>query len=541
MTPVLVLALTALLILSWLRLLVLDGLRALHILQLEEYQTVRYWRWLIGHRDRTVNGVLAATALAIMLISLIAPPALAAVAAIGGIGAGIERSWRVRRPAAKKPLVLTARARRLLAGWILCSLLIGGGVLVGVRSWASGPSSVLVGGTAAVLVLTLLTWPLMSAANLVLYPVEAFLRRYYLQSARRVLRSTSPIVIGVAGSYGKTSTKSFLAQILGRREKVLATPRSFNTPMGLCRVIRESLEPDHRIFIAELGTYRRGEIRQLCRLVEPRIGVLTAVGPEHLERFGSMEDVRRAEFELIEALPPDGLAVVNGDDETCREFAARARCQCLLAGGPPHPNRTIWAEEIELTSDGLRFVLCLHDGRRAAVATPLLGRHNVSNILLAAAVALHQGFDLPDLVAAIACLEPVEHRLQPIRNASGIVVIDDTYNSNPRGAAGALEVLATFRGGRRYLVTPGMVELADFQDQAHRDLGRQAARVCDGVILVGPRQTRAIAEGLLEAGFDQDRLIVVRDLAEATERLKTLLAPGDVVLFENDLPDTYDE
>src|SRR5207249_1332515 len=162
--------------------------------------------------------------------------------------------------------------------------------------------------------------------------------------------------------------------------------------------------------------------------------------------------------ELIEALPSDGRAIVNGDDESCRRVAEKARATTDLVGGPPAPNRLLWAEEIRMSSDGLHFELCHRDGQRAAVQTGLLGRPNVSNILLASATALACGLDFAELAPAIARLEPVEHRLQLIPNPNGVAVIDDTYNSNPRGAAAALEVLASFSGGRRYLVTPGMVE-----------------------------------------------------------------------------------
>lgn len=543
MTSLLSTALAALLVLAWARPLWVAGLAALHILQLEEYQTIRYWRWLAGH----LAGAVALPALAVPAVVTIAawlmPAPYWIVAPLVGIAIGGQQSRHARLPEAKKPLVLTARAKRLIVGWVVCTLAVAAGVvgLIDHLQPRTADVTPVVALATALLVATALCWPLVSLSNLLLYPVEAAFRQYYLASARRVLRHFRPLVIGVAGSYGKTSTKSILAQILGTRHSALATPRSFNTPMGLCRVIREQLRPEHRFFVAELGAYRRGEIRDLCRLVRPTIGILTAVGPEHLERFGSLENVIKAEFEIIEALPPDGLAIFNGEDPTCRDLARACRCDSVLAGGPPDPRRAIWAENVRLTSAGLRFVLCTTAGQRAEVTTPLLGRHNVTNILAASAAALRCGLSFDDLVTAIPRLEPIEHRLQLIPNDHGVVVIDDTYNSNPRGAAAALETLATFEGGRRYLVTPGMVELADLQDSAHREFGRQAAQVCDGVILIGPRQTRAIAEGLVEAGFARDRLIVTRSLAEATERLKTLLRRGDVVLFENDLPDNYSE
>ncbi|HUX86904.1 MAG TPA: UDP-N-acetylmuramoyl-tripeptide--D-alanyl-D-alanine ligase [Chloroflexota bacterium] len=542
MSTILSIIAACLLVFAWGRPLVLLGLRSLHILQLEEYQTGRFWRWLSEHARAAFDWPLLASVALVAAGALSGATPVWSILWLGSLAVGVRQSWRTKAIEAKKPLVLTARARRLLTGWIICEVIVGVGVARSVEIAAVATNvPILAGAAIGLLAAGLLCWPLVSLANLLLYPVEAGFRSYYLRSARAILRRHAPIVIGVAGSYGKTSTKTILSQILATRYPTLATPRSFNTPMGLCRVIREQLQPEHRFFIAELGAYQRGEIRQLAQLVKPTIGVLTAVGPEHLERFGSMDNVKKAEFEVVEALPSDGLAIFNGDDVICRELALGSHCRWLLAGGPPTERRQLWAEDVALTPAGLEFTLCSVEGRQDKVTTALLGRHNVANILCAGCAALTCGLSFDDLVAAIPRLVPIEHRLQLVSNDNGVVVIDDTYNSNPRGAAAAIETLATFQGGRRFLVTPGMVELAALQEAAHRDFGRQAASVCDGVILVGPRQTRAIAEGLIETGFAKERLFVTRNLAEATEQLKTLLRPGDAVLFENDLPDNYAE
>jgi UDP-N-acetylmuramoyl-tripeptide--D-alanyl-D-alanine ligase len=540
MTPSLGIVLAVVLLLAWAKPSILWALRGLHVLQLEEYQTARYARWLVEHRRGMLYPALLATSAVAAFGSALLPDPAALLLAVAGIGVGIWQGLVERLPEAKKPLVLTARARRLVAGWLVCGVLV---LAIFLRLAASSPrpsgAGVVAAAALGLFVVTLASWLLVAAANLLLYPVEAAIRAYYLRSARQVLRQYRPTAIAVAGSYGKTSTKIILSQMLASKFATLATPRSFNTPMGLCRVIREQLQPGHRFFVTELGAYQRGEIRALARLVRPTIGVLTAVGPEHLERFGSMENVRKAEFELIESLPTAGLAVFNGTDRTCREMAGRARCRVVIVG--EGPGDELWSEAVSLTSEGLQFRLCHRDGRRAEVKTRLLGRHNVANVLMATAVALECGVHWSDLPTLIRRLEPIEHRLQLIRNDNGVAVIDDTYNSNPRGATAALETLASFEGGRHYLVTPGMVELGDLQEEAHHAFGKQAASVCDGVILIGPRRTRAIADGLAEAGFAKDRLIVTSSLAEATEHLKGLLRPGDAVLFENDLPDQYAE
>src|SRR5579884_1983948 len=259
---------TVLFVFAWGRPLILLGLRSLHILQLEEYQTARFWRWLLRHAPVALDWPLLLGAVLTSLAAFTGVIFVWALVWAVGTGLGVRQTLRARMAEAKKPLVLTARARRLFAGWIVCEAAVGGLVGSGLYH-AAGRIGVplLAGGAAGLFVAGLLCWPLVSLANLLLYPVEAGFRAYYLGSARAVLRKHHPIVVGVAGSYGKTSTKIILAQILATRQPTLATPRSFNTPMGLCRVIREQLHPNHRFFIAELGAYQRGEIRQLARLV----------------------------------------------------------------------------------------------------------------------------------------------------------------------------------------------------------------------------------------------------------------------------------
>jgi UDP-N-acetylmuramoyl-tripeptide--D-alanyl-D-alanine ligase len=529
------------LVASWLMPVVGSAKRSLHILQLEEYQTRRFWRWIAANAAATIDPWIIGAALVVILAQAITTLPLAVAPAIVAAALGVWQSRTRTAPPAKKPLVITARVKRLIAGYVVCALLVAAAITVTVLGASAGASPALLASALTILVLSVLAWPLASLANLLLFPVEAGFRAYYARSAAHILRSYAPTVVGVAGSYGKTSTKTFLAHLLAARYATLATPRSFNTPMGLCRVIREQLRSEHRFFVAELGAYERGEIRQLCRLVHPTIGILTSVGPEHLERFGSMENVVLAESELFEALPPSGYAIVNGGDPLSREIAGQARCTVDVVGGSADDGSVLWAEDVAIASTGLRFRLCHRDGWRRSVATRLLGRHNVGNILLASAAALRCGLDVADLVAAIESLKPVEHRLELVPNDNGVVVIDDTYNSNPSGAAAALEALASFAGGRRILVTPGMVELAELQDDVNQAFGQQAAGVCDHVILVGPRRTKAIAAGLAAAGFDPDRLTVAKSLADATDCLRGLLRPGDAVLFENDLPDNYSE
>lgn len=517
------------------------------MLQLEQYQTARYLAWAARRPDRWASpagfGAGAVTTVlgaADLLTGRHLTTSVASLLAWKGLGGWL---WREARPRpATKPLVYTSRAKRLLAGQALLTALTAAGpaAWLALRGrhdrvipalWlGAGLSSLLAPTTTA-------------AANLLLWPVEEAFRRYYLADARRTLRAVGPTVVAVAGSYGKTSTKEFTAAILGARWSVLKPPGSYNTPMGLSRVIREQLEPSHVVFVAELGDYVPGDIRFLCNLVGPKIGVFTTIGPEHLERFKTMERIVQTKEELIEALPPDGVAVVNQDDPLVRAIGDRAEARGLrvVRYGQREPGAQVRARDVETTREGLSFTVEADGHGAARFTVGVLGRHNVLNVLAATGAALALGMTLDEIAAAARRIAPVEHRLQPIQGSGGVLVIDDTYNSNPRGAAEALAVLGEIGGGKKVLVTPGMIELAEREDDEHRALGRRAAAVCDHVILVGPERTRPIAAGLAEAGFPPERVYVVADRDAATACLGRLLAAGDVVLWENDLPDTYAE
>jgi UDP-N-acetylmuramoyl-tripeptide--D-alanyl-D-alanine ligase len=478
--------------------------------------------------------------------------------------------------------VYTARARRLLMAGAL--LLIGEAALLyalllgPVGTGRLHPWAALALLLLGLLVIDFFMFCNLILANLLLFPVEEALRQYYLVSARRVIRAIDPLVIGITGSYGKTSTKEILAHILSSRHEVLKTPRSYNTLMGVCKVIREELKPRHKIFIVEMGAYKPGEIARICQLVRPRVGILTAIGPMHLERFKTLENVARAKYELIAALPADGVAIFNADDPRLLALAEATAAGGSAAGTAPAAVRTVlrysvrqaapeqgrpesqpdlWADDIQIDGEGTRFNIHPQAPGQSAGSLPpvrmrLLGRHNVSNALaamLAASALTPAAYRLAykDMIPLLAIMPPFEHRLQPVRAANKIVYIDDAYNSNPVGAKIALEVLAAFNGRRRFLVTPGFVELGEIEEQENYNLGRAAASVCDAIFLIGPQErTQPIRQGFLDGcaslGSGEDCMPGVyayATLKEANLKLAELARPGDVVLFENDLPAIY--
>ena len=519
--------------------------RLLHILQGGGYYQRDFVRWLLqaGRRHQIIfTSVLL---LPLLTVGLQAAPWPAWLPLLGLVAWGlVGLFWllRFRAPPAKQPLRWTTKALALATLVSLQALLLAGSLAV-VGFQVGGASGGAVGLSLGLATGLALLPALLPVAMLIVWPGQAIGASLLLREARRRLRASDARVIGITGSYGKTSTKEFVSTLLAARYRVLKTPESYNTALGIARVLLRDLRSDHDYVVVELGAYKPGEIHRLCQLVRPRIGVLTAIGPQHLERFGSLERIAAAKYELIESLPADGVAVFNADDPGCQALAARTAGQVIRYSvqEPPGPEVNLAAGQVEHSQRSASFTIQDDDGATQPVTVALLGLTNVSNVLAAAAVARLCGLSLTEIASAARDIEPVPHRLQPIDGAGGVLVIDDAYNSNPVGAAAALDVLAVVPGRRKVLVTPGMVELGERHAVEHETLGRRAAAVCDTVVLVGPARTAPILAGLRAAAFPVEHVVVVASLAEATARLATLLGPGDVVLFENDLPDTYDE
>jgi UDP-N-acetylmuramoyl-tripeptide--D-alanyl-D-alanine ligase len=500
----------------------------LHVLQQEHYENARLYRWI----RHDLGARLATPVAAAVLAGGVLADLLGVIAAAAGFGAAAAYAVLTWRRDQVKPLVFTARAKRLYAAGLAIALVPS--VLAGVFG---GPSAIGVAGMLSVLALA---W-LLGLANLALRPYQQLENRRYVRSAQRKLEEIRPLVIGVSGSFGKTTTKACVAAALDVSGPTYPTPASFNSFLGVVRAINEGLEPRHDAFVAELGSYRIGDVAELCELVEPRIGILTSLGPAHLERFGSMEAIEQAEGELADALPADGLFLTRADDERCRRVARdRAGCRVILFSPAPHPDADVWAESIAVSSGGTDFELRWRDDPDPlAIRSRMLGEPNVANLLAAAALARDLGSTPAQIARALKRVAPPKHRLEPIVNeAGGIVVIDDSYNSNPVGAAAALKVLEAHEAGRRILVTPGMVELGTQEADENRRLGELAAKVCDVALLSGPL-AQHIRAGLLDGGLDESRIILAPDGPSLHAELARLSRRGDVILFENDLPDVY--
>ena len=515
----------------------------LHLFQLEHYEPARLRVWVERRGARLDSALLAICAAAGAALTLLtAVDAGAAVLAVVAPSAIVLAGFghRIIRRPQTKPLVFTPRARRMFGAALaipsLVLVLAAIAVLAGAPEWVA-PAI----GTVTALVAVAAAPELLFAANALVKPVQALDNRRFVQRAQRRLDEIGPLVVGITGSFGKTTTKACVAEVAELRGPAYATPASFNSYLGVVRAINEGLTSRHRTFVAEMGAYRPGDIAELCELVHPSIGVLTAIGPAHLERFGSLDAIEGAKGELAEQLPADGVYVTTADDERCLRTTERTRARVVLFSAAGSPRADLTAADIAMAEGTTRFTL-RRGGEEATVRTRLLGRHNVANLLAAAAVGASLDLPLDAIARALARVSPPAHRLAPIINRqAGIVVIDDAYNSNPVGAAAALEVLGSHQAERRLLVTPGMVELGEREAEENERFGERAAAVCDLVVLVGEERSKPILAGLSSASFPDSQIHVVADSKEAEALLAQTTRRGDVVLFENDLPDLYAE
>jgi UDP-N-acetylmuramoyl-tripeptide--D-alanyl-D-alanine ligase len=332
--------------------------------------------------------------------------------------------------------------------------------------------------------------------------------------------------------------KYFLNTLLTAKYNVLMTPASFNTPMGVVRTIREQLRPTHEIFICEMGARRNGEIQELCDIAEPDFGILTSVGPQHLETFRTIETIIDTKFALARSVAKKGRGVcfVNADNTYIREHMD------LSAGQIPYGTTddcNYFASDLTVSHEGTRFVMHIKDGGTIeGMQTSLVGMHNAVNLAGAIGMALYLGVTPQQIRVSLAKLTAPPHRLELKRNGA-VTILDDAYNANPSGSKAALDALAMFPDCK-ILVTPGMVELGAEQEQRNEEFGRQAAAVCDYIFLVGERQAVPIRRGIEAAGFDMSRVTVTHTVEEAISGAYAVQHAGrKVILLENDLPDNY--
>lgn len=491
----------------------------IHMFQLSSYRNSRYFRWLVPgnilsfKRVFTIIALISAFANAVYGLSF-----LASVTIFLFIHSLSEKF--------KTPLVYTMRVKRLFATNIILFVALA----IIAQLFASAQAALIIG------LMLIFSNFIMLLANLINTPIEKAVNRYYYNDAKRIIESHKGlIIIGVTGSFGKTSTKNFLAGVLAEKYNVLVTPGNFNTLLGVIRTIREQLRPYHQVFIVEMGAKQPNDIKEICDLVHPTIGIVTAVGEMHLETFKCVENIQKTKFELIDSLPANGLGVINFDSELIRSYK-ETTSRCSLIKYAIEQSGDFCASDITYNGNGVSFTQ-----GNDQFESRLLGQGNLLNILAAIAVADHLCVPRQKQKSAISRLQPVEHRLSMTR-AGGITILDDAYNSNPMGARMALDVLKNFNvgeGNKRIIITPGFVEMGSRQFEANKELGATIAKCADYAIVVNATNREAIKSGIEEGGMSADSMFLANSLSEARAHLATILKVGDVILYENDLPDNF--
>ena len=509
-----------------------------HLLQMERYQLPAYRQRLARSRDRIFKENVLWSFVA-LLLSLYLPVLLSMfmtgedarqtlsrwLILLAFTGAMAWVAWRDYNRPGKRPFVITQRVRRLLS--VLFALCLAAAALMELVHL---PAYFLFAGMPYLVLL----------AAMIINPYEARLNAGFFKSARKKIRARKDLItIGITGSYGKTNVKFILNELLSARYNVLMTPASFNTAMGISRVVNDQLTDAHQVFIAEMGATHVGDIRQLADLVHPKYGILTSIGPRHLDTFGSLENIAGTKYELIRALPADGLAVFgSGDDYINRLYAMCKIDKCRVAVGEDD-GAFMRAQSLTYSARGTSFAMLCADGDGAQCRTRLLGGYNVKNILLAAALARKLGLTMDEIAEGVRRLQPIEHRMQLIPGE--LNVIDDTLNDDADSAFEAMRVIAQMPG-RRIVVTPGLGDQGSKEADVNFALGTVMADCADAVILVGRRAfSRSIIRGMVQSGFSRSNLHTADDMDDATEILREISGAGDTVLFESRIPEYEEE
>lgn len=506
-------------------------------LQQSGYKCGGFWRWL-KRKDNLYFNRLAVLSLCLALTSALISlcfsflgtryALLSASVPFFGL---LLVFWRMdTKYALKVPVHFTARLKRLFAIYLLFTACVAYILVAGLGFLAKWNGSTLYGLIAYVpfAVMPALTPILLTAANGFAGIFEELHNRKFVKRAGQVLDEKEIIRIGVVGSYGKTSVKNILKTVLSEKYAVVETPASFNTPMGIAKTVFAPNFEKTQIFIAEMGARRRGDIASLCSMVKPDYAVFTGVCEQHIQGFGSMENVWAEKSEILKC----GAKKV---------FCGAGLKERVEAEFPEAIGETVIVDEADFEVDtgaaATVFKMRIF-GEMVEIKTSLLGRMAAENIRLAALVCIELGMTADEIVRGVEKLRPIPHRLQLIESG-GVYILDDGYNCNPKGAEEAILALGRF-SGRKCIVTPGIVECGILEAKINGELGEKIARAqLDKVILVGHTLVGAVQKGYESAGGDREKMVKAETLDKAQDILKEYLREGDAVLFLNDLPDVY--
>lgn len=482
----------------------------MHMFQLNSYFFKKYTRWIKAN----IKKVLIRT-LEVLIPFLILFIENDACKIISMILLAISIIINIPKSKAKIPLKFTSRVIRMFITQIIIIAICG----------------IIFNNHITYAILNIISFFLCIIANIINYPIEYSIRKYYISDAKKILKNMPNLtVIGVTGSYGKTSVKNFLVKTLSAKYEVLTTPKNYNTTMGVVKTIRQELKPIHQIFICEMGATKVGDIKEICDIVNPKIGIITSIGPQHLESFKSIDNVIKTKFELYDSVNKNGgITFLNYDNE----YIAKQEKSNILTYGINNEKLDYNAYNLYSSSQGLSFKI-----KDVEFRTNLIGKHNIVNITGAIAVANYLEIPLERLVSRIKEIKSVEHRLQLIPHGN-LNIIDDAYNANPVSSKSAIDTLSEFEG-IKIIVTPGLIELGENSKKFNNEFGEYMCDTCDYIFIVNSTVSKYVLEGINSKNYNKDKLFTVDTPQEAVSKVTNMGLDAKVtILLENDLPDNY--
>lgn len=524
------------------------SIKFLLVFQQGGYKNTRYFKWLLSPETPYLRRLMVLCLLGFLFFNVLNVSFAPIIgndgitSYVGFLSYGLFTLLYINTESsvnAKVPLKKTKRLVRLSIMFVilLAAATFGLMILLNYVAFVIGDKTTALVRYSLICGMPILTPYILYLAYCVMEPFEWILRRHYLKIAKAKLDSYDVIKIGITGSYAKTSVKEILKTLLSQKYRVLSTPESYNTPLGIALTVK-NLDGTHDVFLAEMGARSKGDIKTLAEMVNPSVGVLTGINNQHLETFGSEEAIKQTKYELFEYLEKTGgSGFFTADSEGSRELYDKFGGEKYFAGLAGRDD-LVTAENVVTDKHGTTFTLKIKGEEPVECRTVLLGKHSVSNICMAAAVAYKTGLSPEEIALGISRQSAVKHRLELIPNNKNVVIIDDSYNANVDGIKAAMEVLDTFTG-RKIVLTPGLVELGKMENVYNMEFGETLAKHADIVVIVGKHNAEMLLSGLSAGGMARENILFEKTATRGNETLNGILQEGDVVLFENDLPDNY--
>ena len=433
--------------------------------------------------------------------------------------------YNIPKKKSKISLKYTSRVKRAIFTDLLITLIV-----------------LIIGGIKNYLILKLLCLNIFAnllvvLTNLINRPIEKSIRKYYINDAKKILNAMpNLLIIGITGSYGKTSMKNFLYSLLSEKYEVLKTPKNFNTTMGVVKTIREELKPIHQIFLCEMGATNVGDIKEICDIVNPKMGIITSIGPQHLETFKTIDNIINTKFELADSVQQNnGTIFLNYDNEYIKSKKIN---MSKITYGIENKELDYSSYNLESSNRGLKFNVSDNKNKiEKEFKTKLIGRHNIENLTGAIAIANYLKIPMDKLVNKVREIKNVKHRLELLPSGN-VTIIDDSYNANPISSKSAVDTLGEFNG-IKIIVTPGLIELGKEQKKYNYEFGKYMANVCDYIFIVGSDNYEDIKNGIEENNYDMSKVYKVNLPQEAVNKIISWGLKNVTILLENDLPDNY--